>query len=176
MSNLPMIEPAQAVEPIRALLAGIGKKLGFVPGLLRAMANSPATLRGYVQLREALASGALPMRIREQIAIAVAARNRCRGCLAAHDHFGRSAGLCENELAAARHWQSSDPRASAALNFAHAVITNGGHLNATEIEAARIAGLSDANIVEIAAALGMNILTNLISNLAAVDPDFAETA
>ena len=172
MAQLPLMEPENAAGTVRTLLVGVSKKLGFVPGLLKAMANSPATLVGYMELRNALAAGVLPPSMREQIAIAVASSNACRGCLAAHTHFGRAAGLPEDEIAAARHWSSSDPRAAAALQLGRTLLSTGGPMQAGEIKAARAAGFNDAAIVEIAATVGMNMLTNLISNLAAVDPEF----
>ena len=54
----------------------------------------------------------------EQIAVAVANRNQCHYCLAAHTALGRKAGLGVDTLRLAQQGQSEDPRTQAALTFA----------------------------------------------------------
>lgn len=72
MSNrLTAIDPAVAEGKARALLATVKAKLGTVPNMMRVMAHSPALLEGYLTFSGALAKGALPPAVREQLALAV---------------------------------------------------------------------------------------------------------
>ena len=71
------------------LLEAVQKKLGRALNMTGAMAAAPAALDGYLQFSGALAKGALPARVREQIALTVAEANGCEYCLAAHTALRR---------------------------------------------------------------------------------------
>ena len=68
MSRLTQIAPDTATGKTKELLDAVKSKLGLVPNMVRAMANSPAALNAYVQFSGALAGGSLSARNREQIA------------------------------------------------------------------------------------------------------------
>jgi AhpD family alkylhydroperoxidase len=58
--------------------------------------------RGYAQLRTAaLAPGALDVRIKELIALAIAVTRECDGCIASHAEGAARAGATEAEVAEA---------------------------------------------------------------------------
>jgi hypothetical protein len=52
----PTIDPATAQPPAAELLATIQQSIGATPNMIRAMANSPALLNGYLQLSAALSA------------------------------------------------------------------------------------------------------------------------
>ncbi|MFE9812794.1 carboxymuconolactone decarboxylase family protein [Streptomyces sp. NPDC005227] len=64
------------------------KSIGSVPNMAKAMANSPALLKGWMALSGALAGGDLPAPVRERLALACAEYNRCTYCLSAHTFLG----------------------------------------------------------------------------------------
>ena len=99
--------------------------MGRVPNLMKAMANSPAVLEGYLGFSGALAHGTLDPKLRERIAIATAESNGCGYCLAAHSLLGKLAGLDEDERLANRRGHSHDARADAALKFARTLLESG---------------------------------------------------
>ena len=102
----------------RPLLEGVQKSLGFVPNMMGVIANSPAALEGYLSLSGALAKGALPPKLREQIALAVAEINGCGYCLSAHTLLGGMAGLATDEILSARKSAAADSKSDAALKLA----------------------------------------------------------
>ena len=53
MSRVPLVDPATD-GPANDLLAAVRSKLGIVPNMTRAMANSPAVLKAYLAFGEAL--------------------------------------------------------------------------------------------------------------------------
>jgi alkylhydroperoxidase family enzyme len=71
-----------------------------------------------------------------------------------------------------RRGTSSDARAAAAVAFAKALNDNLGEVTTAELEAARRAGLSDGEIVEIIAIVALNIFTNLLGKATRVEIDF----
>ncbi len=59
----------------------------------------PETWDGFAQMhRAALAGGALPTRVKELIAVAIAVSNGCDGCLASHTRGAARAGATREEF------------------------------------------------------------------------------
>ena len=172
MSRLPALDPATTTGKTHMLLAGVAKKLGVVPNLMRTMASSPATLEGYLGLSGALAGGQLPARLREQLALALAETNGCHYCSAAHTLLGKNAGLADGEMLAARRGEASDPRARAALRFALAVVAARGGVSDADLERVRGAGFGDGEIAEIVAHVALSALTNYLNRAAQTELDF----
>jgi alkylhydroperoxidase family enzyme len=59
------------------LLDGVKAGIGSVPNIFRVIAAPPATLEAYLSYNRALSHGALPAKIREQIALVAAQTNGC---------------------------------------------------------------------------------------------------
>src|SRR5882724_3634836 len=101
------------------LLQAVEKQLGVVPNLFRLLANSPATLEGFLGLSGALGKGELSAPTRERIALAVAEVNGCSYCLSAHTYLGKNlAKLDDAEMSVNRKGASNDSKADAAVRFA----------------------------------------------------------
>ena len=157
----------------RPLLEAVHKQLGSVPNLFRVVANSPAALEGYLGMSGALAKGSLPAQTRERIALAVAQLNDCGYCLSAHSLLGRNfAKLSDAEIAANRQGGSLDPKADAAVRFAVKVAREHGHVADADVQAVRMAGYDDAQIVEIVQHVALNTWTNYINEVARTEIDF----
>lgn len=155
----------------RELLEAIRRKRGSVSPLFQAMAHSPAVVSSYLSWLSAAPGMSLPTALREQVSLAVSSQSGCGQCVSAHTRFGREAGLSDAELAAARDYRSGDPVAQAALAFARRVRETDGHLRTEDYAALRAAGLGDAAMVELAALVAMNLLTNFVNNLAKAPAD-----
>ena len=178
MSRIPTpatIEDAPAAaQP--ALLA-VKKQLGMAPNLFRVIANSPAALEGYLGLNGALAKGALTPATRERIALAVAEINGCNYCLSAHTYLAtKVAKLDDAEIAANRHGSSGDPAADAAVRLAVKIVNARGHVADVDIAAARLAGIGDAELIEIVLHVALNTLTNYVNEVAGTAIDFPPVA
>lgn len=155
------------------LLEGVRKMLGSVPNLFHITANSPAALEGYLGLNGALAKGILTPQTRERIALAVAEINSCDYCLSAHTYLGKTlAKLDEAEIAANRAGGSSDAKADAAVRFAATLVRERGQVSDADVSAVRMAGYSDAEIVEIVAHVALNTLTNYLNQAFDTPIDF----
>lgn len=164
---------ADAPAASQPLLQGVEKQLGLVPNMFRLIANSPAALEGYLALSGALAKGSLPAPTRERIALAVAEVNGCGYCLAAHSYLGANlAKLDATEIVANRRGHSTDAKADAAVRFAASVVKARGHVSDDEVEAIRLAGYSDAQVVEIVLHVAVNTLTNYANEVAQTVVDF----
>ena len=168
---------ADAPQPAQPLLEAVGKQLGSVPNLFRLVATSPQALEGYLAMSGALAKGALPAATRERIALAVAQINGCDYCLSAHTYLGKNlARLDDAEISANRNGASNDPKADAAVRFAAKVAQSRGHIAEADFAAVKLAGYSDAQIVEIVQHVALNVWTNTFNNVFQTEIDFPVVA
>jgi len=164
---------ADAPEASQPLLDGVEKMLGSIPNMFRIISNSPQALEGYLGLNSALAKGKLPAATRERIALAVAQRNDCGYCLAAHTYLGTHlAKLDAAEITANRKGHSNDAKADAAVRFAAQIVEQRGAVGPDAVKAVRDAGYSDAEIVEIVAHVALNTLTNYVNEVLGTEIDF----
>jgi AhpD family alkylhydroperoxidase len=167
--KMNQIDPSTATGTVRTLLDGIARKRGQLPPLMRVLAHSPAVLSGYIGFASAMARGALTIAMQERIALAVSQANNCQGCLAAHIGYAKVAGLTDEEIAAARSFSSADPKAVEVLSFARRMLETRGHLSDADRAAVHESGLGEETLVEIAALVAINILTNSVSSLAQIE-------
>ncbi|KAB8195913.1 peroxidase-related enzyme [Nonomuraea phyllanthi] len=170
MARVPLIDPATATGAAAEQLAATRHTMGATPNTTRALANSPAALKGFLGLYGALKDGVLPAALRERIALAVSELNGCTYCLSTHVYVCRQfLRLPEEEILAARRGRSADPRADAALRLAVAVTTGRGPVDDAQFVSAREAGLTDEEIVEVIANVAHNVFANYASEALEVD-------
>lgn len=172
MSRIPLVNPNDTTAELKAILSDIHSAFGATPNMFKAVANSPAALKSMWGAFGALGAGVIPAKLGEQIAVAVANRNSCEYCLAAHTALGRKAGAGSDEMTAAQQGQSDDPRTAAALTFALQLVESRGQIADADVQALRSAGYSDEEIVEILAHVALNLFTNYLNVAFSVPVDF----
>ncbi|MFS0700425.1 carboxymuconolactone decarboxylase family protein [Cellulomonas sp. 179-A 4D5 NHS] len=172
MSHVPLVARESATGAVRAQLDEIHDAFGTVPTMFRAVAQSPAALTSLWGSFGALSGGTLGAAVGEQIAVAVANRNACEYCLAAHTALGRKAGVSREALAAAQDGDSDDPRTAALLRFALTVVEQRGQVTAEDVQAVRDQGWGDEHVVEVLAHVALNLFTNYVNIALAVPVDF----
>jgi uncharacterized peroxidase-related enzyme len=165
MERIPLVSEA---------LPEVERRLGRVPNLYRALANSPAALHGYLAMRDELAKGVLSARVREQLALLVAQENSCGYCVSAHSLRGTRMGFTEDELLRTRKADSDDLHTRLILQVAQQTIRTGGKVSDELLTSARAAGVSDAELAEIVAHVALNVLSNYFNHLARPELDFPE--
>jgi uncharacterized peroxidase-related enzyme len=176
MARITQADPETTAGRAKALLDAVKDRLGLVPNMTRAMANSPAVLDGYLQLSGALGKGTLSARDRQRIALAVAQVNGCDYCLAAHSAIARMAGLTADQIRDSRLGAAVDPKADALIRFALRVVEARGRVIDGDLEAVRAAGFDDAAIAEVVANVALSVFTNYFNNVAGTDIDFPRAA
>jgi uncharacterized peroxidase-related enzyme len=172
MNRVPLIDRATATGDRRELLDQIHGAFGTVPAMFRAVANSPAALRSMWGAFGALGGGTIGPKLAELIAVAVAHRNLCEYCLAAHTALGRKAGATAEELRAAQQGEATDAKTAAALRFALQLVEHRGQLRDDDVQRVRDAGFGDEQIVEILAHVALNLFTNYTNVAFGVPVDF----
>ncbi len=172
MQVLKPIDPAGAAGKTKELFNAIEQRLGRIPNMARLMANSPAIFGAYLGFNEAFQTAALSEELRVLIAVVVAEANGCDYGLSVANALGRLAGLSADDLTAARRAEANDAKTATALRFAARMVQERGHLPASEVDALRSAGFTDGEVVEIIAAVALNIFRNYFNLIAGTEIDF----
>ena len=171
MTLIPLQTKETAPAQARPILERYEKNLGMIPNLTRLLAHSPDALKAVADLHFGLGKS-LGARTRERIHIMTAEVNGCDYCLTTHTYFaGKLTGLTKEDMELNRKGHSTDPKADAAVQFAHKVAKSRGHVDAVDVNAVRAAGYTDAQIIDIVAELAFSFVTNLFNNTFKTDFD-----
>ncbi|RUL69442.1 carboxymuconolactone decarboxylase [Dyella choica] len=171
-----IIQPQLVPAASQPLLAQIQQAFGATPNMFKAVANSPAALQSMWTAFGALGKGTLGAKLGEQIAVAIANRNRCEYCLAAHTALGQQAGATSAEMSSAQVGQSSDAKTEATLAFALKVVEQRAQITDADVAHLREVGFGDEQIVEIMAHIALNLFTNYINVALDIPVDFPKVA
>ncbi|MEJ6008078.1 carboxymuconolactone decarboxylase family protein [Paucibacter sp. AS339] len=172
MNRVPLVDRKATTADRKALLDSIHSAFGATPNMFRTVANSPAALKSMWSSFGALGAGVIAPKLGEQIAVAVADRNACNYCLAAHTALGRKAGASAEEMHHAQSGESADAKTQAALSFALKLVNDRGQVGGSDVQALRTVGFGDEEIVEILAHVALNLFTNYVNVAFAVPVDF----
>src|SRR6266849_5180078 len=155
MAQIKIVDPAQATGKSKQLLTTLQNNIKSVPNLAKALANSPAALKAWMEFDSALNKGTLNAKLRQEIALAVGQKNGCEYCVSAHTAIGKFAGLTDQQILNSRQGQGTSPKDIAAL---------------------RDQGFTDGEIAEIVAHVALNVFTNYFNIALDVDVDSPRVA
>ncbi|WP_458114264.1 carboxymuconolactone decarboxylase family protein [Arthrobacter sp. R1-13] len=173
MTALPLVDIDTTDSRRAELLGTVKSRLGVVPNMTKAMANSPALLDAYLTMSQALSRGVIAAATRERIALTIAQGNSCDYCLSAHTYLGEHVGkLSVEDIKAARHGENIDPHVNALLAYAAALNEGGGLVDESVVGRVRAAGVTDEELAEVAGHVALNVLTNYFNKAAKVEIDF----
>ena len=124
MAKIPYVEREKASPEIKALYDQVQSKLGLVPNVVKAMANSPVLLQGFIPfLGAALGPSAVDAPLKELAIITTSKLNGCSYCTAHHTVAGKKAGLSAEKINALPDPNSSllDDKEKVVVRFAKEV-------------------------------------------------------
>jgi uncharacterized peroxidase-related enzyme len=167
MTRLPLRSIEDAPEDAKERLQRAEKNNGFLPNLVRLLANAPAALETYQTVSGINAKSGLSLAEREAVQITAAATHGCGFCVAGHTAIAyKQAGLTQNVVDALRAGAGvPDDRLNAVADFTRAVIRSRGNVEDQELEAFRSAGFSDAGALEVVLGVSLATLCNFANNL-----------
>jgi alkylhydroperoxidase family enzyme len=172
MPTLKPVDLETVSEKSQQLLRAIEQRVGSSSNMLRIMANSPAILETYVHFNCAFEKAYMPPKLRLLITMAVSQVMSCEYTLSIAATIGIRQGLSVEELEAARHAESNDPKIACALRFAARVVEQHGGIEPFEVDGLHQAGYSDEEIVEIIAAIALNLFRIYFNLIAQTEVDF----
>ncbi len=167
MSRLPLRTIADAPEAAKAGLENAERNNGFLPNLVRVLANAPAALEAYQTLSAINSRTDLKISEREAVQITAAATHGCGFCVAGHTAVAyKKVGLNESVVNALRSGDSvPDTRLNAIAKFTQAVIQTRGGVGDADLQSFRDAGFSDAQALEVVLGVSLATLCNFANNL-----------
>jgi len=173
---MPRIDPIQiedAPEASKAVLEQIKSSFGRVPNIFATLAHSPAALKALMGLFSALnEEGTLSGKAHEAIALRVGQKHGCKYCIAVHTAKAISVGADAEEAIGFRTGRSNEPKIQAVITLAETMVDNRGQLSDEDIQAAKDAGISNAELLETVAIVACNTFTNYVNALANTEVDF----
>ncbi|MBJ7328347.1 MAG: hypothetical protein JHC95_00530 [Solirubrobacteraceae bacterium] len=165
--QLQVHTPESAPGEAGAILAGIADDLGLVPNLAASAAAGPTLLRSFDGLRRAVAGGTLDPVAREVAGLAVGVEVDNRYGVAFHSTVLTGLALADEEIASLREGRDpSDPRLAAIAQLARTIVRDRGKDADGAVDAARAAGWSQEDILEVVAECTFAGLVGVVDNLA----------
>ena len=150
MAKIPYVEREQAPENIQGMYDNLQNMFGVVPNVIKAMANAPELLAGFMPfLGAALGPSQVSGDMKELAILTTTKLNGCTYCTAHHTAAGKRAGLTDEKIAAADDPSSValDDREKAVVQYAKELAQNVAASD--ESLAAMKNHFSDAQIAEI---------------------------
>ena len=172
MQRIQSLTLDTADATVSTLFDAIRKKMGGVPNIMRAMAQSPAALEAYLGFSGAVEGGRFTAAQRELVALAAAGENSCDYCASAHSALGKMAGLEPTDMQQVVAGGDLDGADGAIIAMTRKIVAQRGVLSDAEIEAFYAAGFDQGHLVELIALSALNIFTNYFNHIAATEIDF----
>ncbi len=166
-----------APDRSKPLINKIEQQLGFLPNLLAAMAESPATLESYLSLGQLFDKTSFTVTERQLILLTISRhRNSCY-CLAAHGTIAKSQKISADVVKAVYYKQPfNDEKLDALRTFTLAVLNQQGWVKQPELSAFYQAGYSKQHVLEVVLAVSFKTLSNYINHIndTPIDKQFLE--
>ena len=176
VSRFGHVELEDMPEDLRARLAPIAERSGFVPNVFRALARRPAELRAFLDHHDALMGReqGLTQAERELVVVATSAANSCTYCVVAHGAILRIRAKdphLADQVATNPYAAELSPRQRAIVDLALLIATESATLVEADLDQARAAGLDDEEIWDVGAITALFAMSNRLAHLTALRPN-----
>ena len=157
---------ATAPEQSKPLLQRLQQTVGMIPNLAATMAESPALLEGFVQVRELLSNGSFSPGEVQVLSLTNAFENGCSYCMALHSASALRAGVAPEAVAALRAGRSpADARLKALSEFSRKLVRERGAVSQADLATFLAAGFTKAQGLEVVLGVAVSILPNFAHHL-----------
>jgi len=176
ISRWPVPQIADLPDDIRARIAEVQEKAGFVPNVFLTLAHRPDEFRAFFAYHDALMlrDSGLTKGEREMIVVATSGVNDCAYCVVAHGAILRvyeKNPLIADQVAVNYRKADITPRQHAMLAFALKVATDSAAIEPADFAPLRAAGFSDEDIWDIGAIAAFFALSNRMANMISMRPN-----
>jgi alkylhydroperoxidase family enzyme len=173
MNEFPLHTMDTAPEASREVLGAIGRSEKELPNMLRTMAESPAALSGFDQLRRAFAQSSLSPLEQQVVYLTVAQANGCHYCTAQTDMFDDSPTAQDAAKAILNDRPLADRRMQALRRFADRVARQQGWVAGDAVEAFLGAGYTQAQVLDVICGVALATFSSYTNHIAATPVDGA---
>ncbi|MCL7464065.1 peroxidase-related enzyme [Phaeovulum sp. NW3] len=176
ISSFPVPDLASLPEDIRARIAQVQEKSGFIPNVFLALAHRPDEFRAFFAMHDALMDkpGGLTKADREMIVVVTSAANQCQYCVIAHGAILRIRAkdpLIADQVAVNYHKADITARQRAMLDYAMKVCQRAQDISPADRAALEAQGCDAEDIWDIGAIAAFFGMSNRIANMASLRPN-----
>lgn len=167
MSRLPLRTIEDAPDEAKERLATAQKNNGYLPNLLRVLANAPVALETYLTVGGINARASLTLAEREAVQITAAATHGCGFCVAGHTAIGYKKAHLEEAIVEALRNKTTvpDARLNAVARFTEEVIAARGAVSDDALATFKAVGYTDQQALEVVLGVSLATLCNFANNL-----------
>jgi uncharacterized peroxidase-related enzyme len=167
MANFTLHDSSTAPEGARDFIAGVEKKMGFVPSLYAVFAENPAVLTAYTQLADQLGKTGLSPLEQQIVTITASVENECHFCVAAHTTISEGQGLDLAVIDAVREDRAiTDPKLEALRIFSKKVVIDRGFVSDTDVETFLRAGYDRSAVLAVILGVALKVISNYTNHVA----------
>ena len=167
MAKFTLHNSSTAPEGAHEFIAGVEKKMGFVPSLYAVFAENPAVLHAYTQLSDQLAKTGLSPLEQQIVTITASVENECHFCVAAHTTISEGAGLDLGVIDAVREDRPIADRKLEALRvFTKKMVIDRGFVSDTDVDTFLAAGYDRAAVLAVVLGVALKVISNYTNHVA----------
>lgn len=167
MANFTLHDSSTAPEGARDFIAGVEKKMGFVPSLYAVFAENPAVLTAYTQLADQLGKTGLSPLEQQIVTITASVENECHFCVAAHTTISEGQGLDLAVIDAVREDRAiTDPKLEALRIFSKKVVIDRGFVSDTDVDTFLRAGYDRSAVLAVILGVALKVISNYTNHVA----------
>ncbi|MBR7995546.1 peroxidase-related enzyme [Burkholderia cenocepacia] len=178
VSRFPVPALEDLPDDIRARIAAVREKSGFIPNVFLTLAHRPDEFRAFMAYHDALMDkpGNLSKAEREMIVVATSAANQCQYCVIAHGAILRIRAkdpLIADQVATNYRKADITARQRAMLDFAMKVSQAAHQVGEPDFDTLKTHGFTEDDIWDIAAISAFFGMSNRIANVTNMRPNAA---
>ncbi|ACA93998.1 MULTISPECIES: peroxidase-related enzyme [Burkholderia cepacia complex] len=178
VSRFPVPALEDLPDDIRARIATVQEKSGFIPNVFLTLAHRPDEFRAFMAYHDALMDkpGNLSKAEREMIVVATSAANQCQYCVIAHGAILRIRAkdpLIADQVATNYRKADITARQKAMLDFAMKVSRAAHQVGEPDFDTLKTHGFTEDDIWDIAAISAFFGMSNRIANVTNMRPNAA---
>ena len=176
ISRFPVPQLDELPNDVRARIAQVQEKAGFVPNVFLTLAHRPDEFRAFFAYHDALMlrEDGLTKGEKEMIVVATSAANDCHYCVVAHGAILRvyeKNPLIADQVAVNYRRADLTPRQRAMLDFAIKVALHSQEIEEVDFERLRAHGFTDEDAWDIGAIAAFFALSNRLANMTSMQPN-----
>lgn len=174
MTTFPVHSGETAPEGSKPILAGVQKSMGFVPNLIRVMAEAPAAAEAYLSLMDVFGRSSLSDAEQQTVLLSASFVNGCDYCMAAHTTVANMKRVPSEVVEALRTGAPlPDARLDALATLTRSIVETRGWPDDDATEAFFKAGYGTAEYLEVLVGVTMKTLSNYVNHAADTPLDAA---
>lgn len=167
MKDFQLYDIEDAPNDSKPVLKKAKQGFGFVPNLMKILAESPAAAEGYLTLNGLLEKTDFTPEEQQLLLLAISVENQCHYCVAAHSTVARNELGVDDDIVDAIRTGSQVPvnRLNALVNYAQTVVRKRGFVDDSDIDRFLEAGYTKRHLLEVNLAVAMKTLSNYTNHI-----------